>query len=628
MENKELCQKKLEGIKLYNKGLKEFLDGTKLLDGSQLRRAKQEFRSAIINFKKAAELDNSNSLKKLGDIYRNGLPNNINIDGDIMINYSLSREYYVKAADLGNSDAMYYLGNLNKNERKWSNAIQYYARAADLGNSDAEVKLRDFADSDLQFRIGKLYHQGLGVVRQDYEKAREYYEKSVQENNSNAIYNLGELYRNGFGVERDTCRALKYYEKSNLLGNNVAKNRLGWLYHRGLEVKQDYVKARNYFEEAARLNDRNAINSIGCLYYREKNWEIAQNYFLDAKKLGNDIAACNYFVLLYYKFFNSKFTPSQQECDDSIIQKSNYEKAKEFLYNAAINGEYDEIADNNILLYIIERVKSDYSKDQLQSQAHLIAKLQAQYQQQLITTHQTLHQQLHKQTQFPIALQLLSRIQLEQSRKQLKLQLEQSRKQLKLQSQLQAQLQARYTLLEQLKVHIQEESQKEFQKQSQEQFQDQFQEQFQVKEKLLKQLQEQFQNKYLIVQSQEQLQVQSQLLAQLLGKPQEQLLEQLQGQLQEQPEQLQGQLQEQPEQVSILCPVCKVNRINRVMSCGHTICDVCYDLRRPSGNSEEPMVKRCPICAIPAPIANPLFLNGGYKKKYLKYKKKYINLKN
>ena len=79
-----------------------------------------------------------------------------------------------------------------------------------------------------------------------------------------------------------------------------------------------------------------------------------------------------------------------------------------------------------------------------------------------------------------------------------------------------------------------------------------------------------------------------------------------------------------------LCEICYENPVNRVMPCGHPICFVCFNQLPPSGAGTEldPRVRRCPTCRAPAPHANPLFLNGGYKKKYLKYKEKYIQLKN
>ena len=63
------------------------------------------------------------------------------------------------------------------------------------------------------------------------------------------------------------------------------------------------------------------------------------------------------------------------------------------------------------------------------------------------------------------------------------------------------------------------------------------------------------------------------------------------------------------------------------MPCGHPTCRSCYNKIRPSGGENEQVVKRCPWCRVPAPSVNPLFLNGGYKQKYLKYKNKYLELK-
>jgi hypothetical protein len=120
----------------------------------------------------------------------------------------------------------------------------------------------------------------------------------------------------------------------------------------------------------------------------------AEYYFNKAIDLGNYDAQSNLYVLLYNQ--NSKLDYNHVEViDDQYFENledqqksyrkliSNYESTKKYFYRAAYNGNYDSIADYEMLLYIIERVKSDYSKDQLQSQVHLIAKPQAQYQQQV-----------------------------------------------------------------------------------------------------------------------------------------------------------------------------------------------------------------------------------------------------
>jgi Leucine-rich repeat (LRR) protein len=76
-----------------------------------------------------------------------------------------------------------------------------------------------------------------------------------------------------------------------------------------------------------------------------------------------------------------------------------------------------------------------------------------------------------------------------------------------------------------------------------------------------------------------------------------------------------------------LCEICMDQQVNCVLPCGHPLCLDCYNDLRPSHAEGQPDLIRCPTCRRPAPEQWPLFL-GGYKKKYLKYKEKYIQLKN
>ncbi|KAK8838101.1 hypothetical protein M9Y10_036053 [Tritrichomonas musculus] len=106
--------------------------------------------------------------------------------------------------------------------------------------------------------MGDLYSYGQGV-KQDYNKAKEYYELSAQRNNSDAFINLGNLYANGYGVEQDYNKAIKYYELSAQRNNLDAFNNLGNLYKNGYGVKQDYNKAKEYYELSAQRNNSDAF---------------------------------------------------------------------------------------------------------------------------------------------------------------------------------------------------------------------------------------------------------------------------------------------------------------------------------------------------------------------------------
>ena len=68
-------------------------------------------------------------------------------DLQVLPDFDKAIEWYTKAADLGNSDAMKMIGNMYKlgslygGEDDLEKAIEWYQKAADLGNSDAQSYL-------------------------------------------------------------------------------------------------------------------------------------------------------------------------------------------------------------------------------------------------------------------------------------------------------------------------------------------------------------------------------------------------------------------------------------------------------------------------------------------------------
>ena len=65
-------------------------------------------------------------------------------------------------------------------------------------------------DSDAMTKLGYMYRSGTGV-QQDYNKAKQLYEKAIELGNSTAMNNLGKMYQEGKGVQQDYNKALQLY---------------------------------------------------------------------------------------------------------------------------------------------------------------------------------------------------------------------------------------------------------------------------------------------------------------------------------------------------------------------------------------------------------------------------------
>ena len=62
--------------------------------------------------------------------------------------------------------------------------------------------------------------------------------------------NLGALYENGEGVEKDYDKAFEWYATAAEMGNADAMYSLGHMYEQGLGTKQDAVSAADWYRKA------------------------------------------------------------------------------------------------------------------------------------------------------------------------------------------------------------------------------------------------------------------------------------------------------------------------------------------------------------------------------------------
>ncbi|GAA8754917.1 hypothetical protein Hpoki52_02740 [Helicobacter pylori] len=79
--------------------------------------------------------------------------------------------------------------------------------------------------------------------KQDFSKARKYFEKACDLNNGGGCNGLGVLYKDGQGVEKNLTKAAYLYSKACELKEGDGCGALGGLYYNGDGVKQDFKKS-------------------------------------------------------------------------------------------------------------------------------------------------------------------------------------------------------------------------------------------------------------------------------------------------------------------------------------------------------------------------------------------------
>ncbi|UOS26793.1 sel1 repeat family protein [Helicobacter pylori] len=98
--------------------------------------------------------------------------------------------------------------------------------------------------------------------KQDFSKAKGYFEKACGLNNGGGCGGLGSLYHNGEGVKEDSKKVAYLYSRACELKEGDGCGALGGLYYNGDGVKQDSKKADALFEKACKLGYKKACEMI------------------------------------------------------------------------------------------------------------------------------------------------------------------------------------------------------------------------------------------------------------------------------------------------------------------------------------------------------------------------------
>ncbi len=164
----------------------------------------KDINKAIIWISKAAQMHNHNALCHLGYYYENGM----GVQKDEFQAYS----FYKKAALKGHPDAASFLANCYLNGigtvPDTLKARAWYEKCAENGDYVA------------QNNTGQLYY-----IAHDYEKAI-YWLTKASRKSKNASEQLGYMYENGIGTDKDPQKAKEFYRKSYELGNISVKDKI------------------------------------------------------------------------------------------------------------------------------------------------------------------------------------------------------------------------------------------------------------------------------------------------------------------------------------------------------------------------------------------------------------------
>ena len=96
-------------------------------------------------------------------------------------------------------------------------ALEWYHKVTKTGDTRNRIKA--------QVNIGLIYFQGEGVER-DEAIAADWFTKAALNGDKSSAYMLGLMYKNGIGVEQSNAEAIKWWREAAKKGDNLAIERL------------------------------------------------------------------------------------------------------------------------------------------------------------------------------------------------------------------------------------------------------------------------------------------------------------------------------------------------------------------------------------------------------------------
>ncbi len=240
----------------------------------------KDYSEALNWYRLAAQQGHSEAQYNLGVICRQG--NGVNQD------FAEAIKWFQLDAKQGNSNAQFQLGLIYETgegvSKDYSEALKWYRLAAKQGHSEALkwfILAADKGNSDAQYNLGLMYANGQGVNK-NYREAlrwcrlaakqghcasaewlRSVAQRYANQGDSDAQFQLGLMYETGKGVPRNYCDAFKWFRLAAQQGNNDAEYKLGYMYENGLGVfKKGYAEASKWYRLAADKGHPDAITKL------------------------------------------------------------------------------------------------------------------------------------------------------------------------------------------------------------------------------------------------------------------------------------------------------------------------------------------------------------------------------
>ena len=212
---------------------------------------------AFILYLQSAKLGNRDSMYQVGEMYRNGK----GVEG----NYLEAMRFFKMAAELNHELACFELGEMfEKGEGGPINeeeAIKFYAKSIELGCSlmssqkltDLKLSFEKQLEGDKLFTQGAHFQNGENGQIKDLSQSVIFFSRAADLGHAKSWFSLGEMYKNGWGVQKGFSKAFECFEKAAKLGEARAYLMIGEFYQEGYEMRKDFQKAMENYAKARKL---------------------------------------------------------------------------------------------------------------------------------------------------------------------------------------------------------------------------------------------------------------------------------------------------------------------------------------------------------------------------------------
>ena len=171
----------------------------------------------------------------------------------------------------------------------------------------------------------------------------EIYFEEIDNENADAMTNLGSLYYTGRCGEQNYEKAVKYYTMADKRGERQATENLGYCYYYGRTGEVDYKKAYHYFVKGALDNHLNSLYKIGDMYkngyYVEKDEKEAFYIYSHCYAQMNEVCATLIGADICMRMGNVYFYGIGTEKNYELALKF-YQEAEQYYYQKINNGDF------------------------------------------------------------------------------------------------------------------------------------------------------------------------------------------------------------------------------------------------------------------------------------------------